>query len=289
MKISEYSARVKTHKTSELLFMVTHIKTALEDLSNTLVRIEDSHLGLEAKANEWAISKSLIREVSKVMRVNAKAPYADVISTVIRTANGICKTLEGELNQSKETVWHGATLTFKQVAVLDTINALENWIDYTYLSFDVLISEGFGEKLTKADHTLLNGTLRYYTLITMEYAKGINVWLRDFERVANLPVSEDAEAVVETSEKLIAKMSSNQIGLHKLNPKFWYDLGRSRYDLGRLDSLNRYNEQLNMMINLAVTKQGGEQDALLENQITVYRDAINRNRAKQEEIISRYE
>lgn len=289
MKISDYSKRVKTHKTSELLFMTTHIVTALEDLSNTLIRIEENHLGLEAKAAEWAISKSVTREVSKVMRVNSRRPYADIISRILGTSAAICKELEAEISRSKEKIWNGNTLTFKQAAVLDTINALENWIDYTYLSFEVLIADGFGEHLTKADHALLNGTLRYYTNISMEYAKGPAEWTKEFYKVADIVVSDETEAVVETSDKLITRMTSNNIGLHRLNPKFWYDLGRSRYDLGRLESLNRYNEQLNMMINLANTKKNGEEDAVLENQIKVYRDEININRAKQEEIISRYE
>lgn len=289
MKIFEYSSRVKTHKTSELMFMVTHLQTSLEDLSNTLIRIEDSHVGLEAKAAEWVISKSVVREVSKVVRLDSKRPYADIIEKTLTAAKAISKSLEKEINSAKEKVWNGHTLTFKQAAVLDTINTLENWVDYTYLSFECLIGDVGDANLNKADRDILNGTLKYYTNVTMEYVKGFRHWEEEFQKVADVVISESTEAIVETSDKLIVRMTSNNIGLHKLNPKFWYDLGRSRYDLGRLQTLNRYNEQLNMMINLAQAKANGEQDAGLENQIEIYRNEINMNRAKQEEIIKRYE
>ncbi|UYE93490.1 hypothetical protein [Shewanella phage FishSpeaker] len=289
MKIFEFSNRVKTHKTSELLFMLTHLRTSVEDLSNTLVRIEESHLGIEAKAAEWMVSKSLMREVAKVLRMDTKRPYCNVMEHCFRTIDAVCKELEKEITHSKEKVWNGATLTFKQAAVLDTINALENWVDYTYLCFDVLVGEGFGSSLSKSDLDLLNGTLRYYTGLTFEYSKGISAWKAEFDNVAEVVVTEENESVIEVSDKLRTRLTSNSIGIHKLNPKFWFDLGRSRYDLSRLEALNRYNEQLNMMINLANTKKSGGDDAVLENQINVYRNQININRAKQEEIVKRYE
>lgn len=289
MRISEYSKRVKTHKASDLLFMLTSAKSSLEDIANTLNRVESSDLGIEAKATSWAISKSVTREVSKVYRLDTRSPYLHLLKKSVSNASQICDILSNEISSIKEKVWHGETLTFKQVAILDNINSLENWVDYTYLTLDVLISEGFGENLNKADRDILNGTLSYYTSLTMSYVKNPSDWKQELDKVPEVEVSEENEGVINASDKLISAMSNNQIGIHRLNPKFWFDLGRSRYDLGRLEALNRYNEQLNMMINLANSKKSGDNDATLESQIEVFRGEINRNRAKQEEIVKRYE
>lgn len=295
MKASEYARKVKRIKKSALLTSVEIAITASSNLMDSIIRLEEEKLDLNGLAESWNVSKSVKTEVSKNFRLPSGFGYSNILTQCINANQLILDEVKHYLEKDKDSIWDSATLTFKQVAILDTIDKIDTWNDYTMLSLDVLVSKlnngnkQFGSHLTKADLSYLDGTLPYYRTLTLELYRGAKFYIDELNAVADIEASDENEAVIEEGvSKITATLRNSGIGVHRLNPKFWYDLQRSKYNLTKIENLRKENETLAMTINLAIEKLNGDENPMLEAQIEVSTALIQKNKAVIDQIVGSY-
>lgn len=295
MKIFEYAKKIKTVSTKELVESLRVNDVSLAEYIEAVERIQAEGISLDVAADSWHITKPFIRVGAVSLNHRIKPTYLNIVKFAAEKAKHINAILLKEVENSKERVWDGSTITFKQVAILDEISALESWIDYTGMCLDTLITQTHSKSpiesnLSKADIKHLNGTNKLYVEKTRDLLINTSSFEVELGNIAELEVSEEHEDIIENGEnKIRSKLTNKGLGIHHLNPKYWYDLQLSKYHLYRLDVLRQNNETLSMGINLAIQKKAGEEDPHLENQIEMQREIINKNRAKMEQIVRKYD
>lgn len=282
MDLFEYAKGVKTFKKSELVMKLTTLTVAANDLLANLERLEANKIDLGHVANQWAITKSVIRalEQSGYRGVQFNHAIKADAQCIVALVPGLTKMVQG----FKGEVWDGKLLTLRQANLLNLLEHIEHWLRYTNTVYSVLLSlnnkkvSSGDSALDKADLKMVNGTLEFYKGTTQTLMKGARTILAGLEAVPDVEISETSIAVLEgTKEGFNADLLKQGFGVHQINPIYWYSLGKMNLNIARIEKMRRDNELFAGKISQAVNLKNGVNDAELDARIEEYQNEIIKN------------
>lgn len=294
MNILDYAKKVKTVKDIELIGTLSTITVGLQDLIDNLKKMELSKVDINVPAEHWVLTKSVLKSVKATNAVPGNMSLTDLLSMTAESGVATAAELNALIKKYNQKVWSGHTLTIPQTNILNLIEHLEYWMNYSTMVVDVLLTQLVNKTapeahLTKADTRWLNATREHYVETTAMLVKGSRHIIGSLKAIPELDVSDDVVDVIESSQGPGAvSVATRGFGIHNVNPLYWYDSIKEKVDLWRIDNMRRNNEMFAMKINQAVNKKNGQTDPQLDRQIEIYQNEIIKNRAKIDGIIESY-
>lgn len=293
MDILSYVKGVKTFKKRELVDQLTALGVIATDLTSNIARMEANKVDVSHEINQWAITKSIGRELDNVGYRGIG--YQVAVKTSLQTVSALVVGLSKMVQSHKDEVWSGKLLDLRQANLLNLIEHMDHWVKYTGMVYDVLLSlKNGGSKdpeklLAKTDIRFVNQTLDFYKGTMIQLLKGSTSILNGLNAIPEVEVSESSIAVMEATEAgEKSKLLKQGFGIHQINPVFWFQLNKMNLNLARIDKARRDNEIFAMKITQAVNQKNGVDDAQLDNQIEIYQDEIIKNVALIESIEAQY-
>lgn len=293
MDILSYVRGVKTFKKRELVDQLTALGVIATDLTSNITRMEANKVDVSHEINQWAITKSIGRELDNVGYRGIG--YQHAVKTSLQTVSSLVAGLSKMVQSHKDEVWSGKLLDLRQANLLNLIEHMDHWVKYTGMVYDVLLTlKNGGSKdpeklLAKSDIRFINQTLEFYKGTMVQLLKGSTIILNGLNAIPEVEVSESSMAVMEATEAGEKSTLLKQgFGIHQINPVFWYQLNKMNLNLARIDKARRDNEIFAMKITQAVNQKNGVDDAQLDNQIEIYQDEIIKNVALIESIEAQY-
>lgn len=291
MKITDYVSNVQTFKKSELSQLVTVLQVTATDLLGNLERMHANKISLEPQINQWAITKSIksgldnngFRGISFEKAVEAG------LSTVV----DLSAALDKLISKDKDSVWDGKLVNLRQANILISIEQIDQWLKYTTLVYNVLISLNNNAKqhvdssASKLDLRFLNQTLEYYKGTLLWLLKGSKAIIADLNSIAEVEVTEASMSVMEGSG-MRTTLATQALGIHNFNPKYWWKLNRMKNHVEEIENIRLNNEHFAMKISQAVNLKNGTNDADLDERIEDYQDRILKGTARIAEIDNMY-
>ena len=293
MNIVEYSKGVKTHKETEIIGSLQIIQVGLKDLNDNLNRLRIDEINLIPYSEQWVVTKSIMKTIYKSGVVPNSYTIIDVIQYGLESGLKVVEELIARVKAYRAKVWDGSVITARQANILNTIEHLNFWNDYSYMLLDVLITQYSQNKdaehyLNKADTRWINGTREFYTDFSIELCRGSKEVMRRIDATVELEVDETAMDVIESTKGRPSVAAMKGFGIHLVTPMFWIGVIKEKIDLFRIDNMRRNNEMFAMKIEQAVNKKNGADDAKLDRQIEIYQNAIIKNRDAIETIEGNY-
>jgi len=295
MDILTYTSKVKTFSESELQTLLVNFQVSCKDLLANIENIKANNLDaeIEAAANSWVLTKALDKHLeSKGFRSStllANLQFGiQAISTLIP---GVEKLVRGYNTK----IWDGKLVTLRQVNILNLIEHMDFWLNYTRNVFDVLLTINLNKVdpakyLSAHDSKWMNGTLDFYKQFTVDLMKGSRVMIQTLEKIPDVEVSEVSLDVLEsTSGKANIDVVGRGFGIHNINPLFWIGLGMKNINLARIDNMRDKNQSYAMKISQAINRRDGTNDPQIDRQIEIYQEKIARNEYTIEQIIKSYD
>lgn len=286
-----YSRGVKTFRKAELLASLLNITVSCNDLESNIQRITND-LDLTRQADSWVITKGLQKFLAS--RGMGNAPLPSLVAAGCASINTLIPRLEKMIKDYREDIWDGKLINLRQVNILNMIEHLNFWLDYTRMVFDVLVTMNNknsdpGSILDKVDMRWINGTEAFYREFFAELLKGSRAVIANLEAVPEVPVSESSLSILEATEGKGAVDAVNQgFGIHLITPMFWVGMLWKTINLRRIEQMRRKNEIFAMKISQAINLKGGGEDAILEHRIEVYQNEIIKNQHAIESIEESY-
>lgn len=293
MDILSYVKGVKTFKKRELVDQLTALGVIANDLSSNITRMEVNKIDLSHEMGQWAVTKSIARELDNTGYRGIG--YQHAVKTSLTTVAALVAGMIKMVQSHKDETWSGKLLDLRQANLLNLIEHMSHWVKYTSLVYDVLLtmknggSKDADQLLAKADIRFINQTVEFYKGTFVQLLKGSRIILDGLMAIPEVEVSESSIAVMEATEEAgKSKLLQQGFGIHQINPVFWYQLNKMNLNLARIDKARRDNEIFAMKITQAVNQKNGVSDADLENQIEIYQDEIIKNVALIESIEAQY-
>lgn len=291
MKIYEYVEGVKTIKRTDILTRVSTLQVIATDLLANLERMEVNKIDLNPFINNWAITKSIVKGLeSNGLR---GVGFIKAVESSLTSVVGLMDGLEKEISKTGGNTWDGAVMNLRQANYLIVIEQVDQWLTYTRLVFDVLITmhnskvQGSPDSLMgKVDLRMINQTLEYYKGTFMFLLKGSKRILMDLTAVPEVQVNEHSLSVLEGMGTQM--QVSQELGIHHFNPVFWWNNNRMKLDVKAIETARQENETFAMKISQAVHLKNGTNDAVLDERIKDYEDRIVKNVHAIEEIKGKY-
>ena len=294
MNILDYAKGVKTVKDIELLGTLSTISVGLQDLIENLKKMDLSKIDINPLADHWILTKAILKAVKGSDAIPGNMTLTEVLILCAESGVSTSNELKLQVKKYNQKLWSGHTLTIPQANILNLIEHLEYWMNYSTTVVDVLLTQVSSKTapelyLSKADTRWLNVTKDLYVETTALLCRGSRHIIDNLKAMSELAVEDDVVDVVESSRGVGAiSVAARGFGIHTVNPLYWYDSIKEKVDLYRIDNMRRSNEMFAMKINQAVNKKNGTNDPQMDRQIEVYQDAITKNRAKIDGIIESY-
>lgn len=281
MEIIDYTRNVKSHKKSDILNQVDAIQVNATGLLANLSMLEESNVDVTPAAEKWVIPRGIIRHLeNQGFRGNS---FIKVVMQCINTVNAVLPEIRKEIKGYNEEIWDGKTISLKQANILNLIEYLNFWVNYSAEVSDTLVTmtskNTDAEKtLSKHDSRWINGTEDFYRSFTVTLLKGGRSITENLKRIQDLDVDQTTVDVLAGSEgEAAVSMLSKGFGIHHLNPVFWFDLGKSKVNLRRIENMRKKNEQFAMKISQAINLRNGTSDPQLQRRIEIYQNEIIQN------------
>lgn len=291
MDALSYTAKVKTFKQSEICESLMNLTVANNDLQANIQRIVNE-LDLSNQMDHWVITKGTEKAL-KSAGVFHKS-FSNTVLNACATIAALVPALLIEVKSFKEELWDGKLINLRQANLLNLIEYLSFWIDYTRMVYDVLItmnnrSVEVGAILDKVDLRWINGTEQFYRTFFIELLRGSKTILANLRDIPEVSVDETSLDVLEgTAGPGKIDLLQQGFGIHLANPIFWVGLLWKNINLMRIEQMRRKNETFAMKISQAINQKNGGSDPQLEYRIEVYQDEIIKNQAAIEKIENSY-
>lgn len=291
MKITEYVNNVQTFKKSELIRLITVLSVGSTDMAGNLERILANKVNLDTQAAQWAVTKSVIRDLDN--NGYRGIGFTKAILSALQTVSTLTSFLETAVQKDKDQTWDGKLINLRQANILMSIEQLDHWMKYTSLMLDVLLSlnnqstKTGDDSVSKLDLRFLTQTLEYYKGTLLWLLKGSKAIMLDLANIPEVDVTESSIGVMEGSG-MTTLLTSQSLGMHSFNPKYWWKLNRMKRHVEEIEDIRLINERFAMKITQAVNLRNGTNDAELEERIEDYQNRILRGHARIAEIDNMY-
>lgn len=294
MNILEYAKGVKSVKDIELIGTLSAVTIGLGDLKENTKKLGLVDIDLDVLGERWVLTKSIMKGVKQDGSIPGNVVFTQMLLLGADAAISTATQLQDMVRKYNQKVWSGHTLTIRQTNILNTVEQLEFWYNYSNTLLDALITQHNQNidperYISKADARWLNGTKDFYVDVTKMLMKGSAHIVGVLKNMEDMEVDADTVDVLESNKGLSSvQLSTRGFGIHTVNPVYWFDSIKEKVDLWRIDNMRRNNDTFAMKINQAVNKKNGQNDPQLDRQIEVYQEAIIKNRAKIADIIDSY-
>jgi hypothetical protein len=291
MKITDYVSNVQTFKKTELSQLVTVLQVNATDLLGNLERMHVNKISLDNGINQWAITKSIVTGLNNGGYRGIS--FEKAVEAALGTVVDLSAALERMIIKDKDSVWDGKLINLRQANILIAIEQIDQWLKYTTLVYDVLISlnnkanQQVDNTVTKIDLRFLNQTLEYYKGTLLWLLKGSKVIIADLNNIAEVEVTEGSIGVMEGSG-MKTLLATQELGIHHFNPKYWWKMNRMKSHIAEIEQIRLANERFAMKISQAVNLKNGTNDADLDERIEDYQDRILKGTARIAEIDNMY-
>jgi hypothetical protein len=291
MKITDYVSNVQTFKKSELSQLVTVLQVTASDLLGNLERMRANKINLDTQIGQWAITKSIVTGLNN--NGYRGISFDKAVEAALNTVVDLSAALDKLISKDKDNVWDGKLINLRQANILMSIEQIDQWLKYTTLVYNVLISlnnkanQHVDSTASKLDLRFLTQTLEYYKGTLLWLLKGSKAITADLNNIAEVEISEASMGVMEGSG-MKTLLASQSLGIHNFNPKYWWKLNRMKNHVEEIEQIRLNNEHFAMKISQAVNLKNGTNDAALEDRIEDYQDRILKGTARIAEIDNMY-
>lgn len=291
MKITDYVSNVQTFKKGELSQLVTVLQVSAADLLGNLERMHVNKIDLSTQISQWAITKSIVTGLNN--NGFRGISFEKAVEAALDTVVDLTKALDVLITKDKDSVWDGKLINLRQANILMSIEQIDQWLKYTTLVYNVLISlnnkanQHVDTIASKLDLRFLTQTLEYYKGTLLWLLKGSKAIIADLNNIAEVEVTESSIGVMEGSG-MRTLLATQGLGVHSFNPKYWWKLNRMKSHVAEIEQIRLNNEHFAMKINQAVNQKNGTNDADLDERIEDYQDRILKGTARITEIDNMY-
>lgn len=291
MKITDYVSNVQTFKKTELSQLITVLQVSATDLLGNLERMHVNKIDLTPQINQWAITKSIIAGLNN--NGFRGISFEKAVEAGLATVVDLTAALEKLISKDKDSVWDGKLINLRQANILMSIEQIDQWLKYTTLVYNVLISlsnkanQHVDNTASKLDLRFLNQTLEYYKGTLLWLLKGSRAIIADLNAIAEVEVTESSIGVMEGSG-MRTLLATQELGVHSFNPKYWWKLNRMKSHVAEIEQIRLNNEHFAMKISQAVNLKNGANDADLDERIEDYQDRILKGTVRIAEIDNMY-
>lgn len=291
MKITDYVSNVQTFKKGELSQLVTVLQVSATDLLGNLERMHVNKISLDTQISQWAITKSIVTGLNN--NGFRGISFEKAVESALATVVDLSDALDKMISKDKDSVWDGKLINLRQANILMSIEQIDQWLKYTTLVYNVLISlnnkanQHVDNTASKLDLRWLNQTLEYYKGTLLWLLKGSKAIIADLNNIAEVEVTESSIGVMEGSG-MRTTLTNQQLGIHNFNPKYWWKLNRMKSHVAEIEQIRLNNEHFAMKINQAVNQKNGTNDADLDERIEDYQDRILKGTVRIAEIDNMY-
>lgn len=291
MDALSYSAKVKTFKQSEICESLMNLTVANNDLQANIQRIVNE-LDLSQQMDHWVITKGTEKALKSSGAFHKS--FSNTVLNACATIASLIPSLLIEVKSFKEELWDGKLLNLRQANLLNLIEYLSFWIDYTRMVYDVLVTMSNKDVdvsgiLDKVDLRWINGTEGFYRSFFIELLSGSKAILANLRDIPEINIDPTSLDVLEsTSGAGKIDLLKQGFGIHLANPIFWVGLLWNKINLMRIEQMRRKNEMFAMKISQAINLKNGGEDPQLEHRIEVYQNEIIKNSAAIEKIENSY-
>lgn len=291
MKITDYVSNVQTFKKGELSQLVTVLQVGATDLLGNLERMHVNKIDLSSQINQWAITKSITTGLNNGGFRGIS--FEKAVEAGLHTVVDLTSALERLIAKDKDSVWDGKLINLRQANILIAIEQMDQWMKYTTLVYDVLISlnnkanQHVDNTASKLDLRFLNQTLEYYKGTLLWLLKGSKAIIADLNAIAEVEVTEASISVMEGSG-MRTLLATQELGVHHFNPKYWWKMNRMKSHINEIEQIRMENERFAMKISQAVNLKNGTNDADLDERIEDYQNLILKGSARIAEIDNMY-
>lgn len=291
MKITDYVSNVQTFKKTELSQLITVLQVSASDLLGNLERMHANKIDLSTPIAQWAITKSIVAGLNN--NGFRGISFEKAVESALATVVDLTAALEKLISKDKDSIWDGKLINLRQANILMSIEQIDQWLKYTTLVYNVLISlsnkaNQHADNVTnKLDLRFLNQTLEYYKGTLLWLLKGSRAIIADLNAIAEVEVTEGSMSVMEGSG-MRTTLASQELGVHNFNPKYWWKLNRMKSHVAEIEQIRLNNEHFAMKISQAVNLKNGTNDADLDERIEDYQDRILKGTVRIAEIDNMY-
>jgi hypothetical protein len=291
MKITDYVSNVQTFKKTELSQLITVLQVSASDLLGNLERMHANKIDLSTPIAQWAITKSIVAGLNN--NGFRGISFEKAVESALATVVDLTAALEKLISKDKDSIWDGKLINLRQANILMSIEQIDQWLKYTTLVYNVLISlsnkanQHVDNTANKLDLRFLNQTLEYYKGTLLWLLKGSRAIIADLNAIAEVEVTEGSMSVMEGSG-MRTTLASQELGVHNFNPKYWWKLNRMKSHVAEIEQIRLNNEHFAMKINQAVNLKNGTNDADLDERIEDYQDRILKGTVRIAEIDNMY-
>lgn len=291
MKITDYVSNVQTFKKTELSQLITVLQVSASDLLGNLERMHANKIDLSTPIAQWAITKSIVTGLNN--NGFRGISFEKAVESALATVVDLTAALEKLISKDKDSIWDGKLINLRQANILMSIEQIDQWLKYTTLVYNVLISlsnkanQHVDNTANKLDLRFLNQTLEYYKGTLLWLLKGSRAIIADLNAIAEVEVTEGSMSVMEGSG-MRTTLASQELGIHNFNPKYWWKLNRMKSHVAEIEQIRLNNEHFAMKINQAVNLKNGTNDADLDERIEDYQDRILKGTVRIAEIDNMY-
>ena len=291
MKITDYVSNVQTFKKTELSQLITVLQVSASDLLGNLERMHANKIDLSTPIAQWAITKSIVTGLNN--NGFRGISFEKAVESALATVVDLTAALEKLISKDKDSIWDGKLINLRQANILMSIEQIDQWLKYTTLVYNVLISlsnkanQHVDNTANKLDLRFLNQTLEYYKGTLLWLLKGSRAIIADLNAIAEVEVTEGSMSVMEGSG-MRTTLASQELGVHNFNPKYWWKLNRMKSHVAEIEQIRLNNEHFAMKINQAVNLKNGTNDADLDERIEDYQDSILKGTVRIDEIDNMY-
>lgn len=291
MKITDYVSNVQTFKKTELSQLITVLQVSASDLLGNLERMHANKIDLSTPIAQWAITKSIVAGLNN--NGFRGISFEKAVESALATVVDLTAALEKLISKDKDSIWDGKLINLRQANILMSIEQIDQWLKYTTLVYNVLISlsnkanQHADNATNKLDLRFLNQTLEYYKGTLLWLLKGSRAIIADLNAIAEVEVTEGSMSVMEGSG-MRTTLASQELGVHNFNPKYWWKLNRMKSHVAEIEQIRLNNEHFAMKISQAVNLKNGTNDADLDERIEDYQDRILKGTVRIAEIDNMY-
>lgn len=294
MKLTDYASKVKTFKESAILAQLQVTEIGLADLKDNVAKIRAVTPTIGESAERWATTRSILNTARKSGVLGHNADFLSLVTNGAVAGESIIKELTPRIRKYKQEIWDGKILTIRQANILNVIDYLAFWVNYSNTVLSVLLTQNNmgaapDNSMTKADLRWVNGTREFYADFNVELGRGSRDIMKRLDDTPDVDADEATVDVVESTHGAgKVNLVKRGFGIHNFNPLFWIDVVKSKVNIYRIEQMRDQNMILAMKISQAANKKTGVSDANLDRQIEVYQDRIILNQNKIEDIEAQY-